>query len=242
VLDDGPSNEGGQILQASVGACQVLGQLRPLRLPGGEAAVRAPWRLAASALLDAGEPLDLVASPRADLGGLLGQPALSPAAVSAGRWFDAVAALCRLRTTVSYPGQAAAELDAIAAAGDLPAYPFTLEAGPAFAIDFRPAIRAIAADLRARVPIPVVAARFHETMAAAVAAGCVRALVAGAPPLVVLSGGCFAHRRLAERTTALLEERGLTVLRHRRVPPGEGGLSLGQAAVATHQLRGKGVP
>jgi hydrogenase maturation protein HypF len=243
VFDDGASHEGGDILQVTLGACQRLGHLRPLLLPGGEAAVRAPWRLAAAALVDAGEPVDLVASPQIDvhLGGLRREPTLSPPSHSAGRWFDAAAALCGLRAIISYPGQAAAELEALAAACDLPAYPFALVGGAPFAIDLRPTVRAMAADLRARVPVPVVAGRFQETMAVAAAAGCLRAVAAGAPPLVVLSGGCFARRRLAERTTALLEGRGLTVLRHHRVPPGEGGLPLGQAAVATHQLRERGI-
>ncbi|MCU1282538.1 MAG: [NiFe] hydrogenase metallocenter assembly protein HypF, partial [bacterium] len=156
----------------------------------------------------------------------------APAATGAGRWFDAVAALVGVRDEVSYEGQAAIELEAACADGEHEPYPFTLEPRTPFVIDLRPAIRDIALDVRARVATGTVAARFHETMARAVAAGCRAARAESGLATVALSGGCFQNRRLTERANTLLAADGFETLIHRRVPPGDGGISLGQAAIA----------
>jgi hydrogenase maturation protein HypF len=234
---------GGELMLVDRGSCRRLGHLRPLRLPGGEAAIRAPWRLAASALLDAGEPLDLLGAQAETIREVWARPRLSPSATGAGRWFDAVAALCGLRQEVSYDGQAAVELEAVAAEGDHLPYPFTLdEPCHPFVIDLRPTIQAIAADRRAQVPAALVSARFHETLALAVTTACACAVGRGAPEVVALSGGCFANRRLTERVSAMLAQCGMRVLRHQRVPPNDGGLALGQALVASHQLAATEAP
>jgi hydrogenase maturation protein HypF len=221
---------GGEVLLADLRGFRRLHHLSSIALPGGEAAIREPWRLAVAALAEAGEPVDLP-----DAGRILPLLARAPRATGAGRWFDAVSALCGIRRMSSYEGQAAVELEAAAASGTFRPYPFHLGQE----IELRPTIRAIAADLRRRVPVSEIAARFHETMAACIHAACLQALAAGAPPRVVLSGGCFANRRLSERATALLEHDGLEVYRHRAVPPGDGGISLGQAAVASALLSGE---
>jgi hydrogenase maturation protein HypF len=234
---------GGEFLVADLGACQRVGHLRPLPLLGGEAAIRAPWRIGAAALLDAGEPLDLfahvAASQRRALEELWARPHLSPRATGAGRWFDAVAALCGIRHEISYDGQAAVELEAVAAPrAEHAPYDFELasEAGAPLAIDLRPAVRAIAADLRARVGAAAVAARFHRTLAHAVAVTCGRLRDDGAPSSVALSGGCFQNRLLTELAVAELEAAGFEVLLHERVPCNDGGLALGQAAIASFRL------
>ncbi|HEX3903382.1 MAG TPA: carbamoyltransferase HypF [Polyangia bacterium] len=229
---------GGEIMLADLAGFRRLAHLRPLRLLGGEAAVRQPWRLAAAALFDAGEGSDLcgaggpgrMAAARA----LWERPKFSPSATGAGRWFDAVAALCGLRSETSYDGQAAIELEALAAADDHPPYEFSLEPsseGPSV-VDLRPTVRAIAADLRGGVGPSVVAARFHATLARAIGASCARAREMGAPTTVALSGGCFQNRRLTELATAELHGQGFEVLVQRRVPCNDGGLALGQAAIA----------
>ncbi len=159
-------------------------------------------------------------------------------ATGAGRWFDAVAALCGFTGQVSYEGQAAIELEAMAAAEAEP-YPFGLEGDP-FQVDLRPAVQSLAADLAAGVSPSAVAARFHETMASLVVAGCRRVRDCSGIRAVALSGGCFQNRRLTERSLALLQAEGFDVLLHRRVPPNDGGVSLGQAAVAAARLDGKG--
>lgn len=226
---------GGEILRADLHAATRLGHLRPLPLLGGEAAVRQPWRLALAALLDAGEPLDLLPPdlPTAPLTRMhangLGLPS-----TGAGRWFDAVAALCGLRHRVSYEGQAAAELEALADPHGAP-YPFAIDHGRPFEIDLRPTVRAIAAALRAGVPAGAISARFHETLAHAVREACRRA----GGTTVALTGGCFQNRRLTERAAALLRADGVEVLLHHRVPPNDGGIALGQAAVAAARAVGR---
>lgn len=226
---------GGEFLRADLRSFTRLGTLRPLSLLGGEAAVRQPWRLALAALLDAGEPLDLLPG-NLPLEALRRMHAhqLGVPSHGAGRWFDAVAALCGLRHEVSYEGQAAAELEAIAVTRAAP-YPFALTDGVPFEVDLRPTIRALAADLREGAPRSLVASRFHETIAHVIRDGCRRA---GART-VALSGGCFQNRRLTLRTAELLATDAVEVLTHRRVPPNDGGIALGQAAVALARYRGR---
>jgi hydrogenase maturation protein HypF len=234
---------GGEILLADLGSFHRVAHLRPLPLLGGEAAVRAPWRIGAAALLDEGESLDLFRhvdpEQRHALEQMWARPHLSPRATGAGRWFDAVAALCGLRHEISYDGQAAIELEAVAAAGDEHApYGFELssELYEPLTIDLRPAVRAIVADLHAKVGVPVIAARFHRTLANAIGLVCSAAREAGAPSTVALSGGCFQNRLLFELATSELAGRGFEVLSHARVPCNDGGLALGQAAIAAHRL------
>jgi hydrogenase maturation protein HypF len=231
---------GGEILLADLGGYRRLGHLRPIRLPGGEAAIRAPWRLAASALFDAGEPTNLVA--HAGVGALAAvheawRRGLGGVSTGAGRWFDAVSALCGVRREISYDGQAAIELEALAAPGEHAGYDFWIEQRPEapFVIDLRPTIRDIAYGLRIGTPAREVSARFHRTLAQAIATACRHARDAGAPNTVVLTGGCFQNRLLTELTVAELAPSGFEVLLHRRVPANDGGLALGQAAVAAYQ-------
>jgi hydrogenase maturation protein HypF len=103
-----------------------------------------------------------------------------------------------------------------------------------------PAIRSIAKDRSRREDVAISCARFHETMATAIAKGCSLARSSGAPNTVVLSGGCFQNAKLTTRARQLLEATGFEVLTHRRTPPNDGALSLGQAAVASFRLAGKG--
>jgi hydrogenase maturation protein HypF len=241
----GPAGEawGGEILLADLGRFRRLAHLRAIVLPGGEAAIREPWRLACAALLDAGERLDLVEAAGARLEAvrrLVERGVASPPATGAGRWFDAVSALCGIRAAVTYEGQAAAELEAVAAPGRHEAYPFRIAPGPVDEADLRPTVRAVAADLRRGVPASTIAARFHETMASIVLDACRRARAARGPGTVALSGGCFQNRRLLERCAELLESAGFEVLVHRTVPSNDGGIALGQAAVAAHRLASGG--
>jgi hydrogenase maturation protein HypF len=234
---------GGELLVADLGAFRRVGHLGALPLLGGEAAIRAPWRLAAAALLEAGERLDLPALdaiPGAQVEAVrrLWGWKLGPRATGAGRWFDAVSALCGLRTEVSYEGQAAVELEAAAADGDHGLYTLAFHEEPTrpFVVDLLPTVRAIAADLRWGTEIAVIAARFHHTLARAIVDACRRARAAGAPGTVVLSGGCFQNRRLSELAKDGLERAGFEVLLPRRVPCNDGGIALGQAAVAAFRM------
>jgi hydrogenase maturation protein HypF len=228
---------GGEILDGGLLAMRRRGHLRPIALAGGEAAIRQPWRLAAAALIDAGEPLDLLprvsASSRALVAGLIATT-IPPRATGAGRWFDAVAALLGVSAETSYDGQAAAQLEAIAAPDDVSPFELAVSSGDPFEIDLRPAVRELAHAIRRGAPTPILAARFHATLVAAIREACGRA----DRRTVALTGGCFQNRMLLERTRARLEADGFEVLVHHKVPPNDGGLSLGQAAIASARLAG----
>jgi hydrogenase maturation protein HypF len=135
-----------------------------------------------------------------------------------GRLFDAVAALCGLRDEVTYEGQAAVELEAVADPDERGVYDMP-------GLDARPAILAVAED---RADPGLVSARFHNTVARATA----EALTAAGEEVVVLSGGVFQNRLLLTRTRDALEALGHRVLVPERLPPNDGGISYGQAAVA----------
>ncbi len=253
----GPGGElwGGEILRANLSGFSRLGHFRRLNLLGGEAAaLREPWRLGLAALLDAGEPIELLDSiepeTRARAAAALTRGIRSPNTSSAGCWLDAIAALLGVRARTSWPQQASLELEALAMGAErnpdegAPPFPAALDDGAVFQIDLRPAIRELCGWLRARADRGWLALRVFETFAAAVEAACVRARAGTQLTQVALSGGCFESRLLTERCFARLSDAGFTVLLHREVPPGDGGLALGQAAIAAMKLRGSspGVP
>ncbi|MEO6260195.1 MAG: carbamoyltransferase HypF [Thermoanaerobaculia bacterium] len=240
----GPAGEiwGGEFLVAGLNDFQRLLHLRPLPLPGGEAAIREPWRLALAALLDCGEDPDFLSSidarRRQTVCRMIGRDVHSPPATSAGRWFDAVAALCGIGEMSTYEAQAAIELESIADKETAEPYPFAIDQQ---AVDLRPAIREIVAALRqhpGRDHIARVSARFHETIAQVIRDGCHRIQASTGIRIVALSGGCFQNRLLSERAKALLTGDGFEVLMHHHVPPSDGGIALGQAAVALYRCGG----
>ena len=228
----GPAGDawGGEILAFDLHGYDRVFHLRPLALPGGEAAIREPWRLGISALVDAGEPLDAAARVSKVLG-ILAKPRFSPKATGCGRWFDAVAAILGVREGISYEAQAAIELEAFADRDEDRAYPFQFRGDE---IDLRPVVRALVHDRGAKA---AAAARFHSTLAEIVRASCRRIREQRGLSVVALSGGCFQNTLLSERTCARLEEDGFRVLVHRRLPPNDGGLALGQAAIAASLLQ-----
>ena len=216
---------GGELLRGDLCGFERVGSLFAVRMPGGEAAIRQPWRMACAWTQAAGveAPAALAARPGWDEVSALARTGVaSPLTSSVGRLFDAVAALCGLRSEITYEGQAAIELEAACDAAERGAYPL----GPA--LDARPTVAAVVDDIARGTDAGVIAARFHNALAAATA----RALLEGGPDTVVLSGGVFANRRLLSRTRALLVEAGVRVLVPERLPPGDGGISYGQAAVA----------
>ena len=224
---------GGELLDADLGDARRVGHLRPIALAGGEAAIRAPWRLAVAALVDAGEPIDMVDAPAEHVDHVCAVLATSLAvpATGAGRWFDAVAALLGCAHHTSYDGQAAAELEALATPVALDVPPFELDVRD-HELDLRPAIRELARELRRGTARELLAARFHATMAQAIERG----VVAANGRTAALVGGCFQNRRLLALATARLESAGIEVLVHAHVPPNDGGIALGQAAIAGYRL------
>lgn len=240
---------GGELLLADAAGFERLATLRPIRLAGGEVAIREVWRLALAMLEDAfdGEPpLEAFALFRKLEGervegvrGLLRRGLRCLPAHGAGRWFDALGALWLEQPVAAHQGDVALQWQAAAAREVLPAYPFELgqhSAAPGsgtepLEIDLRPMVRAAVRDQLAGRPAALVSGRFHTTLAAATAAALERVRPAtGARPLV-LSGGCFQNELLVARMRKALAPRW-RVYTHERVPCSDGGLALGQALVA----------
>ena len=234
---------GGELLVGGLGGFERAGHLWPVRLPGGERAVREPWRMACAWLgeVEDGEPRRPAALGRveAEAWGAVAHMArtgvAAPVTTSAGRLFDAVAALVGLRAEVTYEGQAAAELEAACDLGEQGAYRFAFARG---VLDPRDAVAEAARDCAAGVPPGAVSARFHRGLAAATAEAC--AAIAGERGIgvAVLSGGVFQNRVLLELTEPVLRRHGLRVLVPRLLPPNDGGISFGQAAVAAAGMAG----
>jgi len=230
---------GGELLAGDLSGCARVGHLWPVALPGGDRAAREPWRMACAWLVAATGPepeLPPALRDRVEPGlwravaGLATSGFAAPQTTSAGRLFDAVAALCGLHARVTYEGQAAIELEARVDPGTRDAYPLPLT--EELVLDARETIRAIVADLAAGASTATVAARFHNALATATAGACAVAAGRGGLETVVLSGGVFQNRALLERTAAALERAGLRVLTPERLPPNDGGIAYGQAAVA----------
>jgi hydrogenase maturation protein HypF len=238
---------GGELLVGDLLAYERAASLRTVRMPGGAAAVREPWRMACAWLADAYDGLPSLPERLAgvvdparweQVASIAGSAAVSPETSSMGRLFDAVAALCGIRGVATYEGQAAVELEGCVTAGEHSPYPLPLvrEAGRAV-LDGRALIRAVADDLAAGVPPGVVAARFHAGVAEATAEACAELAGLHGLETVVLSGGVFQNRTLLERSSALLAARGLRALVPERLPPNDGGIAYGQAAVAAARDR-----
>ncbi|KUO05151.1 carbamoyltransferase HypF [Streptomyces caeruleatus] len=233
---------GGEILLADYTGYRRFAHLAAAPLPGGDAGVANPCRLALARLWAAGLPWDpdlpsVTACADDELALLLRQLTRDLACVatsSMGRLFDAVSSLVGVCHRAEYEAQAALELEAAAVAAwdaDTSAYTFGFAPG---VYDPAPVLAALIADMRHGIPVPVLAARFHRGVARAVAEGCRRARRETGLTTVALSGGVFANALLEEECARLLTEDGLAVLRHGEVPPNDGGLALGQLVVAAH--------
>lgn len=240
---------GGEFLVADLADFRRVGHFKPYRMPGGAEAIRQPVRMAFSyglAELNANDRRDLPAllsDLDADecpvLAGMIAQGVNAPWTSSAGRLFDAVAALLGLGAAITYEAQAAIRLQTIARPEGVPPYPYAIEIQDgAFQLSFGPAIRAMVADLRANVDRGRIAGGFHQTIAEAVGEMCVRIREGERLERVALSGGVFQNDLLLALTTNGLLRRGFQVYSHQLVPPNDGGIALGQAAVALARMDG----
>jgi hydrogenase maturation protein HypF len=232
---------GGEFLAAGYGGFARRARLRYVPLAGGDAAVREPWRPALAYLMDALGPdaaLAGVPEERARVVRRMIATGVNTVPTSScGRLFDAVAAIVGLRREVSFEAQAAIELETIAEEGVSGRYPFEISEGECRELDFRPAIERIARDTAAGVPPGRVSALFHNTLAAAIAETCRRIRSESGLGRVCLTGGTFQNVKLLRLTLAELRAASFEVFLHRRVPPNDGGIALGQAAVAAAALR-----
>ncbi len=234
---------GGEFLVATLADFERAAHLAYVPMPGAEAAIRQPWRMALAYLGPTGFPdLERAGVPAADLAAvqqLLDKGVACPETSSMGRLFDGVSALLGICTRTSYEGQAAIELEAASTEGDEVIYPFNLDvAATPWTIDPSEIVRAVLDDLRAGTPKGLIAARFHNTIVGVVRAVCTRIRGERGLSTVTLSGGCFQNMRLLEGVCRRLEADGFDVRYHRLVPTNDGGLSLGQAVVALARSQG----
>jgi hydrogenase maturation protein HypF len=232
---------GGEFLISTYGGFDRAASLAQMPLPGGEVSIRKPYRLAFAYLRALGIEMP-------DLPSLSGIPAEereiitaqianrinTPLTSSCGRLFDAVAALLNLRRTITFEGQAAIALEMVAApVGPDTPYPFSVDkAEGRFQVRLGALIGAIAADAVQGVGVPEIALRFHHTVAHVIRRVSLLLSEETGIKTVVLSGGCFQNKLLADLAVSLLAASGLRCVTHRQVPCNDGGIALGQAVVA----------
>jgi hydrogenase maturation protein HypF len=239
---------GGEFLVADLAGFRRAGHLATVPMPGGAAAVRQPWRMAA-AYLDAAFPggpggpgwpggpgaFDVIRRNEGRWGDVLtlARKAINaPATSSAGRLFDAVSALLGVRDTINYEGQAAIEMEQLADPAERGAYRAGIEPGEPFRIKGADLVRQAAEDLARGTERAVIAARFQQGIIRLIEDGCATIRDRHGLETVALSGGVFQNLTVLGRAVTRLEARGFRVLTHSRVPCNDGGISLGQAVVA----------
>jgi hydrogenase maturation protein HypF len=257
---------GGEFLVADLAGFERYAHLRPVLLAGGDAAVREPWRLARGYLHDAfgdtlgdrfdGQRFDSairesvsckpVAGERIRLiDAMLDKRIHTMETSSCGRLFDAVASLIGLRHFVSFEGQAAMALEAIAESAedwnearyDFEIDGFTIAGQNPAQVDMRPMVRQIVADIERARPAGVIAGRFHNTLIAVASDVCRRMRNDFGLSRVCLSGGCFQNLRLLRGCVEALRAENFEVFFHRQIPANDGGIALGQAAIACELVR-----
>ena len=241
---------GGEFFTVDGMEVQRAGHLAYFPLPGGDAAVREPWRTALSLLRETLGPAEGARAARELF------PDIPPESIrillealekkinvtptsSAGRLFDAVSSICGLGTRSNFEGQAPMRLEGAAARAAAGTYPFTLaQEGGQLTVHWSDLVRGIVADARRRLPAGTISRRFHETLAAAIVATASRLAENAGARHVVLSGGVFQNVTLLSRVLVGLRKRKLTPVIHRLVPANDGGISLGQAYFAAVQVAG----
>ena len=245
--DGGPAIWGGEVLIADYAGFKRAGHLAELPLPGGDAAVRNPWRVAVAFVAACGLELDAT-SPPVRHGGLRGRSIVEQQVrsgvgvvptTSMGRLFDAVASLLDVCHEVTYEAQAAIELEAVARAASSP-WALSFEVRDDGVIDPAPVLGELLAARGRGVAPSALALGFHEAIADAAARCAARACRTVGVRTVGLCGGVFQNGLLSRLCRERLSSRGLSVLEHRVVPPNDGGLALGQAMVAAHRRDNEG--
>jgi hydrogenase maturation protein HypF len=230
---------GGEFLSVTSMAYTRLGHLRTIPLPGGDRAAREPWRMAAQYLDRVYGRIERVDIPFVkgldlDQWSLLREAVQaginSPLCSSTGRLFDAVSALIGVRSQTNYEGQAAIELEQMARQGEQGEYPLeiTEEEGTLIA-DPDPVVTAIVDEVKRSIDPSLISARFHNSLARAIARMAIRMREATGLSEVVLSGGVFQNHLLMGRVVDLLEGADFKAYIHHKVPANDGGIALGQA-------------
>lgn len=241
---------GGEFLLGDARAYRRVAHFRPFRLPGGETAIREPRRTALGLLYELRGPQALenglyLPPEKLDADGfppstarllrqMLEKGTNAPVTTSAGRLFDAVAAILGVRSVCSFEGQAAMMVEFAAAEAVDDAYPVEVGGSEPLIVDWGPMFEEILRERERGTPRGVVCARFHNTLAEAIL------IVAGrvGAKAVALTGGVFQNRYLTERAFHRLEQASFKPYIHQRVPPNDGGIALGQIAVAAARMKG----
>jgi hydrogenase maturation protein HypF len=238
---------GGEFLLADFAGFARRAHLRNVLLPGGDAAVRQPWRMALSYLRDAfGRQLPgdlrcfqgIEERQVALVDTMLSRRIQTVETSSCGRLFDAVAAMLGVASEVTFEGQAAIALEMAAERGIDERYEFEIEEGEPLILDFRPTIAAMVKDISSGRRVGEISACFHNTLSAAIVNVCSRIRASDGVDRVCLSGGTFQNLYLLGRTVVELRRQDFGVFLHAQVPANDGGISLGQAVIANERLRG----
>ncbi len=235
---------GGEFLLGDYRTFRRCGHFRAVPMPGGDAAIKEPLRMVISYLHDiyGNDLYDLPIPCLAEISDrdrqiylkMLERGINSPLTSSCGRLFDAVSAMLGVRSRISYEGQAAIELEALAEEGDTDTvYPYDIAStADGLVLDMRLMLQGVVVDLEGTEPRSVIARCFHNTIARATTDLCEKIRAASGNNRVVLSGGSFQNKLLTEGIFSGLVDKGFEVFTHRLVPPNDGGLALGQAVVA----------
>ena len=240
---------GGEFLIADYGGFRRAGMLKPVPMPGGEKAIKEPFRMAVAHLAGAleGVPpeqvlsnLGLTAEEFQTHAAIARSPDFSPLTSSAGRLFDAVAAICGVARLSTFEGQAAMALEAAASGAGVirESYQGKVQrVDGKFVLDAAHFVRQIVDEVVGGVPAPVIAKKFHASLAAAVLGVCLFIRRDTGLSRVVLSGGVFQNAMFSELCQNALAAAGLTAHVHARLPPNDGGIAAGQALVAREVAR-----
>lgn len=234
---------GGEFLLCGLKGYLRVGHLKYCSLPGGDKAIMEPWRMTYSYLYYIYGPkaktLDINFIQRMDYDKLsiiekmIDKNINSPLTSSCGRLFDAVSSLIGIRDEISYEGQAAMELESFCASGIKERYKFCIyKEGMEFIIDPQEIFIEIIKDLKEGIDKKIMAAKFHNTVAEFTLNLCGKIRKNSGINKIALSGGVFQNKYLTEKVVSLLEDKGFKVYTQRKVPPNDGGISLGQAVVA----------
>ncbi|MGA2192562.1 MAG: carbamoyltransferase HypF, partial [Nitrospirota bacterium] len=235
---------GSEFLIADLSGFERFAHFDYVPLPGGDKAVREPWRLAFSYLVKyfGPEGADIFARLKAGaidareielVLSMLVKKINSPESCGMGRLFDAVSSLIGILDTITFEGEAAISLEmaADASAGETSGYPYAITEGAPAVIDPAPVFKAILEELRNGTPVETISRRFHNTIAGIILDICDKARVKTGIDTVALSGGVFQNRLLFEAAYELLKGHGFRVLTHSKVPTNDACVSLGQAAI-----------
>lgn len=224
---------GAEVLAGGYKAFRRVGTMRPVALAGGDAAIDGIWRVGLALLRDSGLDTSRFAGEDGyeTVLKMLQTGTNCPESSGMGRLFDGVAAILGIRRKAGYEGQGAVLLEAAALAGEGGAYPYELCGGEVLTLDWRPTVRALTSELDGGVEVPVIAARFMNTLIRAAAEQLARLAAETGLGRVALSGGVFQNMYIMDRLPERLRAQGLEVYTHSRVSANDEGISLGQLMI-----------